>query len=463
MPFCLSLRALLPAALRARRSSKKDANHSQEDKASRVDYIEDEDSADPPPDYTAFLENAQISRPEVLETIREKAESIRDEMTQLSLKIHDNPELAFKEFHTHKVLTEYLVGQGFDVTPSFVLPTAFKAVFTQEDPSGAPIRTIGLQSEMDALPGIGHACGHNLIAISGVTALVCLRAAMKKHAITGRVILLGTPAEEGPGGKIMLLDGGAYEGIDVCVMCHPSGGRVAFDLRSSLAVQTLKVEFRGKSAHAAGSPWDGINALDACNVAYSSISAMRQQMRSGWRVHGIIEPNANWAPNVIPDYASMRYMVRAPTVSEVETLSLQVQDCFRAAALATRCKVEIHAETIHKDVRGSLKLSVDFAAVVKHLYQADSILRLGPGAIGGSTDFGNVTYEFPSLYPHFAIPTMLGGGNHNPLFTAAARTPEAHAATIKCSVGMSAVACRTLYDDAFFTQVYDDWCKDIGK
>lgn len=178
----------------------------------------------------------------------------------------------------HAKLCEYLAGKGFEVEQIPAVPTAFKVSYTR----GNGGRTFGLNSEYDALPEIGHACGHNLIAICGVGALLAMKEAMDKHDIDGTVVLIGTPAEEGAGGKVDLLNAGAYEGIDACMMLHPGQGPTEAPgggVVRSLAYQHIQVEYKGKPAHAGLSPWEGINALDAATTAYVGISAMRQQLK----------------------------------------------------------------------------------------------------------------------------------------------------------------------------------------
>lgn len=316
---------------------------------------------------------------------------------------------------------------------------------------------MGFQSEMDALPGIGHACGHNLIAIIGVGCAIAVARAMKKHDIAGKVVLLGTPAEEVCLGKLKLIEAGGYKEMDACLMAHPSAGPpCSAGTGSSLALQNLTIQYFGHTAHAAGAPWEGQNALDAAFLAYSAISALRQQIKPTHRVHGIIE-GSDWAPNIIPDYAKCRWIIRAPTWAEVTVLHGRVKKCFEAAALATGCRMEWSEQAGTYDVRQNECLADEFTRVSKSF--GIEATRLTQAAVGGSTDFGNVTYEVPSLHPSYAIPTEPGGGNHTALFAKSAATKEAHAISIRVAKGLAITGARLLIDDNFMAEVkaaYDE-------
>ncbi|PCH36418.1 amidohydrolase [Wolfiporia cocos MD-104 SS10] len=408
-----------------------------------------------PPSYsTSGLE--AVFRPEVLNTIDKTLEDLDDELRALSLDILHHPEIMWQERRTHDTLTAFMSAHGFEVTPHYLdLPTAWRAVFTHAPAGKAEEKTrvIGINSEMDALPGIGHACGHNLIAMAGVGVALAIRAALIAHDVPGKIILLGTPAEEGGGGKINLLSGGAYEEMDACLMCHPGGGPANWSsIGPSLASQHLIVEFFGHGAHAAWAPWEAQNALDAAFLAYSSVSVLRQQIKPTHRVHGIVS-GKDWAPNIIPDYAKMRWIVRAPTWAELEVLRERVKKCFEAAAHATGCKVTIDANSGYYDLRQNLVLGEQYGKLVER-YGIDYGVDEGMSA---STDFGNVSYALPSLHPAYTIPTKPNGGNHTPQFTWAAGTAEAHALTIKTAKGLAATGFRVLDDEAFTVQVRKAW------
>ncbi|KAG8691612.1 hypothetical protein FRC11_015049 [Ceratobasidium sp. 423] len=392
-------------------------------------------------------------------------DELNGSLRELNLQIHDHPELKWGVKYAHDVMTQFVEEQGFQVTRHYLadqLPgdTAWKAEFVLPNKSGKALPVIGLNSEMDALPGIGHACGHNLIAIIGVAAAVGLKRAMETHNISGRIILLGTPAEERGAGKVHLLKAGAYKEMDICLMAHPGPGddlnRIVMNV-ATFALQTFAVEYHGQGAHAGAAPWEGKNALDAAFVAYAALSALRQQIHPNARVHGIIE-GRDWASNVIPNYAKMEYTVRAPTWSEVVALRARVNKCFEAAAHATSCTMTITEIEALKDVRGNSVLSDEFGAIMTsrhdHLFDPES-------TTGASTDFGNVTYELPSIHPGFAIPTIPNGGNHTPEYTAAARTQEAHERAVAVSKGLATVGLRALLDKEFLRIVKDDFKKEL--
>ncbi|KAI0050285.1 hypothetical protein FA95DRAFT_1487564 [Auriscalpium vulgare] len=417
-----------------------------------------------PPDPQTYQvdgrdETLPVYKPEVFATIETEIRTLDAELRSLSLDIHGHPELKFEEIYAHDTLTAFMRKHKWAVTDHYHLKTAWVATFTHK--SGG--RTIGVNSEMDALPGVGHACGHNLIAIAGVAVALGLKAAMIKHDIPGKIILLGTPAEEGGAGKVMLLDKGAYSEMDICVMCHPAPGpKFGASLSSSLALQRFEVEYRGHTAHAALSPWQGQNALDAAVAAYTNVALLRQQIKPSHRVHGVFKGN-DWAANIIPDNSSMLWYARAPTLAEVEAVEPRVRGCFEAASLATGCKVEI---TVPEpgvkiaDIRQNKALGHTFAQTWRN--------KTGPidyewGIASASTDFGNITYALPSIHPGFSIPTVPDGGNHTRAFTAAAATPEAHQATLEVSKALGLTCARVLLDDDFFEEVKATFEEDLRK
>jgi len=235
------------------------------------------------------------------------------------------------------------------------------------------------------------------------------------------------------------------------LMMHPSPGpKLSAGTGSSLAIQPIDVEYFGHPAHASGAPWEGQNALDAAFLAYSSISVLRQQMKPTHRVHGIVE-GREWAPNIIPDYAKMRWLVRAPTAKEVEVFAERVKKCFEAAAQATACQIKLVEHPRVYDLRQNDELASEFAAAMKQY--GGVVFADVPGAVGGSTDFGNVTYELPALHPSFAIPTVKDGGNHTRQFTDSAATKEAHAIAISVAKCIALTGLRVLSDGPFFAKV----------
>ncbi|KAI0046993.1 amidohydrolase [Auriscalpium vulgare] len=390
----------------------------------------------------------EMYRPEVLATIEAKLTELEPELRSLSLTIHDHPETMFEERrHAHDVLTAFLAVRGWAVTPHYLgLATAWRA---ERAHRGG--RVLGVNAEMDALPGLGHACGHNLIAVAGVGVALAVFAALRAHDTPGTVVLLGTPAEESGCGKQLLLDRGGYEGMDACVMCHPAAGATqALGIAPTLALQVIDVEYFGHPAHAAFVPWEGVNALDAAFVAYSSISALRQQIKPAHRVHGVVS-GRDWTPNVIPDYAKMSWIVRAGAWDEVEGLRDRVIRCLEAASMATGCKHKITLGDRYFDMRQNRVLAGDLAVTAQRQYGVPTVVR--DDAVPASTDFGNVSYALPAVHPTYNIPAAPGAQNHTAGFTKAARTLEAHAATMLTARMLALTAFRVLDDDVFFRDV----------
>ena len=359
-------------------------------------------------------------------------------LREISLDIHSHPELDFKEHHAHGVLTDYLSRAGFSVTPGACgMATAFTAVAG----SGSPV--IAVLCEYDALPGIGHACGHNLIAVSGLAAGVALKRALAAGA--GTIIVMGTPAEEGGGGKQLMIDAGAFIGVGAAMMLHPGPTDTVWF--TAPALHSLEVEFHGKNAHAGMLPWEGVNALDAMVNAYVAVSTLRQQIRPTDRVHGVIT-DGGLKPNIIPDHTAAEFYVRSASLGRLEELKKRVAACFEGAAMVSGCEVELrwlgspYADMVVNNPMGEAYRQnfVDLGGVVP-------TREMPVGGGGGSTDMGNVSYVVPSIHPFFAIPTKPGGANHTAGFTASAALPEAHENAMRAAKALALTAID-LYRDA---------------
>lgn len=396
-----------------------------------------------------------------MRTIAERQEAARNAIKQadadlraLSLDIHAHPELNFEEHHAHATLTAYLEAAGFSVTRgAYGMPTAFEAV------AGTGTPRIAFLSEFDALPGIGHACGHNLIAISGVAAALALRAALDPGEAT--VVLLGSPAEEGGGGKVYMIERGAFASVDAALMLHPSPYSGAW--AHVLAIQHLNVSFHGRNAHAAAAPWEGVNALDAIVVAYTNIGVLRQQMRPSDRVHGVIT-EGGLKPNIIPDRTAGQWYVRARNFRELEELKPRVLACFQAAATATGCTLDYewegvpYADLVTNDVMAG-RYAEHMASLGVAIAPKEIALR---GPMAGSTDMGNVSYVVPSIHPFFAIPAK-EGGNHTPGFTAAAATEEAHRATLEAATGLALTALDLALEPSLLAAAREEFEKRVHR
>jgi amidohydrolase len=336
-----------------------------------------------------------------------------------SHNIHEHPELGFQEHHAHDVLALVLEEAGLAVTRgAYGVPTAFEAVAG----SGGP--RVAVLCEYDALPGIGHACGHNIIGTAGIGAGIA--AAAVADELGGTVVIMGTPAEEGGGGKVVLAERGAFDDVDAALMVHPAG----LDLSrfGAIAIQQLEVTYHGRAAHAAAAPHAGRNALDAAVLGYMNVAALRQHIRSDERVHGIFT-DAGEAPNVVPVRAAATWYVRSRTVRGLHKLKARVLSCLQAGADAAGCTME-HAwlDPAYADM-------VDNDPMIE-LYR-ENIERTGRtlidptsfDAIIGSTDMGNISHIVPSIHPMISVspPTV---AIHTADFVRYARSEEGDRAVL---------------------------------
>ncbi|KAJ2840878.1 hypothetical protein FBU31_000019 [Coemansia sp. 'formosensis'] len=365
------------------------------------------------------------------------------DLRRLSLAIHDNPELALKEEEACRVLVDYLESSGFKVERNVAgLSTAF--ISTYVSPAGAHGLNIGFCSEYDALPGIGHGCGHNLIAISGVAMFLATSRVMHKCRIPGTVKLFGTPAEEAIGGKITMLDHGVFDDRDLLMMLHPTPGYTG--AWHSQCCLSMKIEYFGKASHAAMAPWDGINAGTAANIAMLTMGALREQLKPDWRTHGIIT-NGGQAANVIPEYSCIEYTIRTAWASELHVLRERTMRVFEAAALATGCTHKVTEEFAYLDNMDNPVLGQLYEEIMESEY------HLPPEQdIGGSTDFGNLSQKFISLHGLFSL-TGSRVPNHTVEFAKDARSVEAHKRTLFAAKTGARIVARCLMDEEFWKQV----------
>ncbi len=360
---------------------------------------------------------------------RERVDSGRDALIDLSHRIHAHPELAFEEEKASAWLCEFLDQAGFVIERGICdLPTAFHAR------AGSGPLHIGICAEYDCLPDIGHACGHNIIAASAAGAAVAAARVADELGLT--VSVIGTPAEEvgNASGKILLLERGAFKGIHAAMMVHPA----PFDMLRAkiIAASMFEIHCTGKESHAAAFPELGVNAADALTIAQTALGLLRQHIRSTDRIHGIVT-NGGAAPNVIPAHTSAKYVVRSETLEQLEELRPRVQRCFEAGALATGAKVSFiggdkpYAEMLHDQ---------DMAA----MYRGNSEMlgrpfpNLGEWETRptGSTDMGNVSRAIPSIHPMIGI-NSLPAVNHQPEFTAHCITQDADKALLDGATAMA--------------------------
>ncbi|HYB72310.1 MAG TPA: M20 family metallopeptidase [Candidatus Sulfotelmatobacter sp.] len=370
---------------------------------------------------------------------RGAVEGVGNDLIAISRYLHANPEVAYGEEKAAAHLTGYLERQGFRVERHVGgLPTAFRATF------GAPAGTapaIAFLAEYDALPGLGHACGHNLIATGSVGAALGARALLDR--VPGRIVVAGCPAEERGGGKIALARAGLFDGCAAAMLVHPSNRTEIVKL--ALGMRPLRVEFFGRASHAAAAPHQGVNALDGVLLAFAAIGALRQQVRSDARIHGIIVHGGE-APNIIPAYAAARFMVRALDREYLEELSRRVVACFEGAAAATGCRLKVEPEGA--DYQPFLPNRALGALFRRNLEALGVPVDQGPeDSELGSTDVGNVSWVAPTLHPTVAI-CGPEATCHMPAFAEAAASDRGHAGMLAGAKAMAMTAADLLGDQA---------------
>lgn len=360
------------------------------------------------------------------------ADSLRERLASLSDGFYRNPELGLEERKTSSAMQEFLSAFGFSIEKGLAgLPTSFRASFGKGSP------TIALLAEMDALPGIGHGCGHNIAGTVSVGAAAALSTVLKDtlKAGGGTLSVLGTPAEELGKGKIELIKAGVFSTVDAAMMAHGSSRRMVS--KHFLGLERLTFTFTGKPSHASAYPHEGINALDAVIQTFNSINALRQQLRPEVRVHGIITDGGK-APNIIPERAEAVFYVRAPEIKELEALKKKVINCAEGASLSTGASLKV---TVSGDVNYPLKINRALADIYR---SALALLSLPedtqpPDRFVGSSDIGNVSQVVPAIHPH--IPIRPGINIHTREFADSTVTEDGHRALmegVKC-LGLTCV------------------------
>ncbi|KAH7075921.1 peptidase M20 domain-containing 2 [Paraphoma chrysanthemicola] len=388
----------------------------------------------------------------------------QDHLWVLNKHIHDNPELAFEEHRAHDALTGFMRQQKeWKVTPSaYGLETAWIAEFD----SGNDGPVVSFNAEMDALPNLGHACGHNLIATASVAAGLATAGMIKQHKLPGRVIIFGTPGEEGiGGGKIQLLKAGAYKDVDISLISHPGILNNSPRVRTT-AFARIEAEYFGRAAHAANSPWLGINALDALVIAYNSVSVLRQQTMST-DVIGMSITNGGAAPNIIHAYAAGICVLRAASASRLLQLQDKVSACFRAGAEATGARLELEITPGYADHVPNLVLASSYTKYWNALPDIPDP-PIPPGEqltfVKASTDQGNISYAMPSVNASFAIPAgPLKGQPHSPEFERSSATKEAFERALRVAKALAGTAVDVLATPGLLEEVKAQWKRDMEE
>jgi len=382
------------------------------------------------------------------QTIIDAIDQHKKTFEEISIYIGENPELGHEEFKASAVLIKTLLEHDFKVERDFCgLPTAFRAVFD----SGKEGPVIGFMSEYDALPEVGHACGHNLIGTMGIAAGIGLSKVLAETG--GKVIVYGTPAEETKGGKVTMAEQDIFSELDVAMMVHPLDNNMKSG--SSLAMDAIQFEFFGKAAHAAASPHMGINALDAVLQTFNSINALRQHVTSDARIHGII-PEGGKAANVVPDYAVAQFYVRAARRDYVNELVEKVKKCAEGAALQTGATLTVsNYEFSYDDMITNDTLSEAFNKELVSLgIPAQEIYEQRDGS--GSLDMGNVSQAVPSIHPYIKICNE-AYACHTHEFREAAMTDQAREAMIVGAKSMALTGYEVLTNKELLQQIKDEF------
>tara|TARA_S200000501_G_C20872274_1_gene764953 strand:- start:16541 stop:17746 length:1206 start_codon:yes stop_codon:yes gene_type:complete len=356
---------------------------------------------------------------EVKQIVCDEVDAIADILLEASHAIHKKPELNFEEHFAHETLTGILEDQGLSPQRgAYDLETAFEASVGDEGVC------VAVLCEYDALPDIGHACGHNIIGTAGLGAGIA--ASKVAERLGGTLRILGTPAEEGGGGKVFMADRGAFNNVDAAMMVHPAAGDLV--KMNTIAIQRLHVAYEGLAAHAAASPHRGHNALDAAVLGYQNIAALRQHIRPDERIHGIFLESGS-KPNIVPEYSSMEWYVRSKNARSLEPLKKRVLSCLEAGAMATSCTMThdwiepFYADMIDNETISTL-YSANATRVGRSLMEPDNESK-----VVGSTDMGNVSYIVPSIHPMIGVAPP-GVPIHTPDFAHFSRSESGDKAVI---------------------------------
>lgn len=379
----------------------------------------------------------------------------REKLNAVSQSIWENPELFYEEVHAHDLLSKALEDEGFEVQKHYYLKTAFRAEFTNR--GGGPV--VCIICEYDALPVVGHACGHNLIAEAGLAAGIAVKEALLSDtSLTGKVVVLGTPAEERRGGKKDLIRAGAFKDIDVAMMVHPSRSNELFPL--FIGIGHLCIEYKGKAAHASGYPWEGTNALDAAVACYSGLAYLRQHIKPNCRIHAIIT-NGGAAVNIVPELASMEIQYRAPTLGAMAELKKKVLACVKAGAETAGCIMECTMDISCDPVvtnAGLAELYKQHAQELGVKFDDDD-----PDVVHfvASSDMGNVCHTVPSIHPIYRI--KADGPNHTPEFTHAAGQPSAQEPTLVAAKAMALATLSLFHKPELLPKIRESFKEDMEK
>ncbi|MCS4275109.1 amidohydrolase [Mycetocola sp. BIGb0189] len=394
--------------------------------------------------------------------IAARIEGLRPRLHEFAVDLYHHPELGFEEHRSVQKIAELLAEEGVETEVGvFGLPTAFVAHAGSEVGDGPHFAVI---AEYDALPGVGHACGHNVIAGIAIGAFLALRDVVAETG--GRVSLIGTPAEEGGGGKELIIRAGGFDDVDAAGMVHPSVGHEVSPIYGSgtTGVRRIRVAYHGRAAHAAGTPYLGLNALDAVVTAYQGIAQLRQHILPIDRIHGVIT-NGGSAANVVPELTEAHILVRSSEIDTLKILTQRVVDILEAAALATgtRAEIDLDAEPAYLPLANNIALTKHWA---RHLTDRGRTVPLKPKVVrqgGPSTDMGNVSQYVPAIHPALG----LGGDGtivpHNAGFADISILPDALNALVDAATALGSAAADYLVDADLRTAVADEFVARGGR
>jgi amidohydrolase len=385
------------------------------------------------------------------EKVVQLIDNLEEELRQLSEEIYDNPELGYKEFKSAKLHEEILEKYGFEVESGYMgIETGFRAEYD----SGKEGPTVAFLIEYDALPGIGHGCGHNILGTTSTGASIVLKSIIDE--IGGKVVAFGTPAEETSGAKVIFADKGAFDDVDVAMMAHPN---FAYNRSGkSLALEPIEFEFTGRTSHAAAAPEKGINALDAAINTFNNINALRQQVRSDARIHGIIT-NGGDAANIIPEKAVAQFYVRAQTKTYLDELVDRVKNCAKGAALGAGAEIKISNYELNYD-----------NLVTNHTMDdlfVEKLIDMGipeedikdPREGYGSVDAGNVSHICPTIHPYFDITNDTNVAPHTREFASCTLTEFAYDNMKKTIGALVLTAVDILKDKELLEKIKEEFEK----
>lgn len=374
-------------------------------------------------------------------------EEIKDQLIHLNEYIYNNPELGHEEFKSSKAHIDILKKHNFNVEEAYLgIKTAFRAEYKgkKEGP------TIAYLAEYDALPGIGHGCGHNLLGTVSTGAGIVLSKLVDD--IGGRVLVFGTPAEETSGAKVEMVDKGAFDDVDIAMMAHPDAE--FYQSGTSLALEAIQFTFKGKSAHAASNPEKGINALDAVIQTFNSINALREHILPSARIHGIIVEGGK-AANIVPDLAIAQFYVRATTKKYLKELSEKVKNCAKGASLATGAQLEItNYQATYDNMITNKTLSKKYNENLKKMgvKNCEKIRKSF-----GSLDMGNVSHVCPAIHPYFGIKVNSGIIPHTRELAQATLTEEAYLSMVKTIAALVLTGIDTILDKELLKRIKEEF------